>query len=73
MNIYAGIARKIPQKQEQPPKLDINKRNILEVNINNKNEFFEDGKTIQLKNLKQTVIDFIDNGGGLGIYKKPCD
>jgi len=73
MNVDAGISRKIPQKQEIPPKLDINERNILEVNINKNNDLFVDGKTIQLKELKQIAINFIDNGGGLDINKNKCD
>jgi biopolymer transport protein ExbD len=73
MNVDAGISRKIPQKQEKPTNIDVNERNILEVNINQKNELFVDGKTIQLKELKQIAINFIDNGGGLDINNKPCD
>ena len=73
MNVDAGISRKIPQKQETPPKMDINERNILEVNINKNNDLFVDGRTIQLKELKQIAINFIDNGGGLDINKTPCD
>jgi len=73
MNVDAGISRKIPQKQEIPPKIDINERNILEVNINKNNALFVDGKTIQLNELKQIAINFIDNGGGLDINKNKCD
>ena len=73
MNVDAGISSKIPQKQENPPEIDINKRNILEVNINKNNALFVDGKTIQLKELKQIAINFIDNGGGLDINKNKCD
>ena len=73
MNVDAGISSKIPQKQENPPEIDINKRNILEVNINKNNALFVDGKTIQLKELKQIAIDFIDNGGGLDKNKTTCD
>ena len=73
MNVDAGISSKIPQKQENPPEIDINKRNILEVNINKNNALFVDGNTIQLKELKQIAINFIDNGSGLDINKKPCD
>ena len=65
--------RKIPQKQENPTDLDINERNILEVNINKNNQLFVDGKIIQLKELKQIAINFIDNGGGLDINKNNCD
>ena len=73
MSVDAGISKKIPQKQENPTDIDINERNILEVNINKKNELFVDGKTIELKELKQIAINFIDNGGGLDINKNSCN
>ena len=73
MNVDAGISRKIPQKQEIASEIDINERNILEVNINKNNALFVDGKTIQLNELKQIAINFIDNGGGLDINKNNCD
>ncbi|WP_158841165.1 ExbD/TolR family protein [Polaribacter sp. L3A8] len=73
MTVDSGIARKIPEKQKNPTDLDINERNILEVNINKNNQLFVDGKIIQLKELKQIAINFIDNGGGLDINKNNCD
>ena len=73
MSVDAGISKKIPQKQENPTDIDINERNILEVNINKNNELFVDGKTIELKELKQIAINFIDNGGGLDISKNSCN
>jgi biopolymer transport protein ExbD len=73
MNVDAGISKKIPQKQENATDIDINERNILEVNINKKNQLFVDGKIIPLTDLKQITMNFIDNGGGLDINKKACD
>ena len=73
MSVDAGISKKIPQKQENLTDIDINERNILEVNINKKNELFVDGKTIELKELKQIAVNFIDNGGGLDINKNNCN
>ena len=73
LTVDAGIARKIPPKEKIPQNIDVNERNVLEVNINRKNELFVDGKTIPLKELKQIAINFIDNGGGLDINKKPCN
>ena len=72
LQVDAGIARKIPQKQETSP-INLNERNILEVNLNKNNELFVDGKIIKLSELKQIAINFIDNGGGLDINKKTCD
>ncbi|MGJ8743701.1 ExbD/TolR family protein [Polaribacter sp.] len=73
MNIDVGIASKLPQKQEEPSKIDIHKRNILEVNINKNNDLFVDGKRIEVKALKQIAINFIDNGGGVDVNQNPCD
>ena len=72
MQVDAGIARKIPKKQETPP-IDINERNILEVNINKNNELFVDGNVVKLSELKQIAINFIDNGAGVDINKNICD
>lgn len=73
LSVDAGIARKIPPKEKIPQNIDVNERNVLEININRKNELFVDGKTIPLKELKQIAINFIDNGGGLDINKKTCN
>ena len=73
MSVDAGISSKIPPKQETPPIIDINERNILEVNINKNNALFVDGNTIPFKDLKQVAINFIDNGGGLDINKNKCN
>lgn len=72
LQVDAGIARKIP-KQQETPSINLNERNILEVNLNKNNELFVDGKIIKLSELKQITINFIDNGGGLDINKKTCD
>lgn len=73
MNVDAGISRKIPPKEEIPSDMLVNEKNILEVNINKNNEIFADGRIVQLDELKQIAIDFLDNGGGLDNNKKSCD
>ena len=73
MNVDSGILRKIAKKNEKQPEIKIKEKNILEVNINKNNELFVDEKIIQLKELKQIAIDFIDNGGGLGTNNTSCD
>ncbi len=72
LQVDAGIARKIPKKQETPP-IDINERNILEVTINKNNQLFIDGNVVKISELKQIAIDFIDNGAGVDINKNICD
>ena len=73
MNIDSGINRKIAAKPKDKSKIEMKEKNILEVNINLKNEIFVDGKVVQLEDLKQIGIDFIDNAGGLDTNQKPCD
>jgi biopolymer transport protein ExbD len=73
MNVDSGINRKIPEKQEIAESIIIKNKNILEVNINLKNELFVENEVIQLKNLKQIALDFIDNGAGLDKNNKQCD
>ena len=73
MNVDSGIIRKIPEKQEIAESMIIKNKNILEVNINLKNELFVENEVIQLKDLKQIAIDFIDNGAGLDKNNQQCD
>ena len=73
MDVDSGINRKIAKKEEVPQDIFIKEKNILEVNINYKNELFVDDEIIQIKDLKQLAINFIDNGGGLDSNKQPCD
>lgn len=72
MDVDNGILRKIPPKQDEPIHFDINARNILEIDINKNNELFVDDKVIHISDLKEIAINFIDNGVGLDINKKPC-
>lgn len=73
MNVDSGIMRKIAEKPIDNRVIDIKEKNILEVNINFNNELLVDEKIVQLKDLKQIAIDFIDNGAGLDANQKPCD
>tara|TARA_R110001606_G_scaffold55599_1_gene135315 strand:- start:18120 stop:18725 length:606 start_codon:yes stop_codon:yes gene_type:complete len=73
MNVDSGIIRKIAEKPIDNHIIDIKEKNILQVNINLNNELLVDEKIVQLKDLKQIAIDFIDNGGGLDSNQKPCD
>jgi biopolymer transport protein ExbD len=72
MEVDSGILRKIPQKQAIVKPIFIKEKNILEVIINKNNELFVEGEIIELKNLKQIAIDFIDNGGGFDKNGNPC-
>ena len=71
MNVDSGVSKKLSEKP--PPNYEppiIKQKNIFEVNINRKNELMVEGDRMQLKDLKEAAIKFIDNGGGIG---KPGD
>jgi len=58
----AGLYRMLPSTTPSPP-IDVKERNILEVSINNENQLMVDGKEMALADLRQTTIEFVDNGG----------
>lgn len=72
MDIDSGILRKIPEKQKEPQIIDVHARNILEVTINKNNEIYVEDEVVDINNLKKITLNFIDNGGGLDLDKKPC-
>jgi biopolymer transport protein ExbD len=58
-----GIARQLPPKEDvvDPPK--IKEKNLFIVNVNKSNQLLVEEKLMDLKNLRQAAIDFLDNGG----------
>ena len=67
LNVDSGISKKLSEKPPpdyKPP--IIKEKNIFEVNINRNNELLVEGELMDIKNLKDAAIEFIDNGGGLG-------
>lgn len=59
----AGLDRMLPRVQDPPPIVDIHKRNILPVLIDEKGKLLVDGELIDLIDLRATTISFLDNGG----------
>jgi len=59
----AGLNRKLPpiQEDQEPPPLK--KKNIFQVLINQQNDILVEEKEMELKDLRQAAIEFIDNGG----------
>jgi len=67
MNVDSGISKKLSEKPPPdyvPP--IIKEKNIFEVNINRNNELLVEGELMDIKDLKEAAIKFIDNGGGVG-------
>ncbi|MGJ8744107.1 ExbD/TolR family protein [Polaribacter sp.] len=67
MNVDSGVSKKLSEKPPAdyvPPV--IKEKNIFEVNINRNNELLVEGERMDVKNLKEAALAFIDNGGGEG-------
>lgn len=67
MNVDSGVSKKLSEK----PPIDyvppiIKKKNIFEVNINRNNELLVEDERMEMKDLKDAALKFIDNGGGIG-------
>ena len=66
----SGLNRKLPPIEETEPPI-IKQKNIFQLEVNRKNQLFlkaagDDGRVIDLKDLRQLTVDFLDNGGGTG-------
>jgi biopolymer transport protein ExbD len=67
MNVDSGISKKLsekPPKDYVPPK--IKEKNIFVVVINRNNELLVENERMDIKDLKDEALKFIDNGGGIG-------
>lgn len=63
----SGINRKLPPWQEEevePPV--IKQKNIFQVIVNRNNELLVEDELMELSDLRQAAVEFLDNGGGVG-------
>ncbi len=63
----SGISRKLPPPQEEnvePPILK--EKNIFVVELNKNNDLLVEETPMELKDLREAAIKFLDNGGGSG-------
>jgi biopolymer transport protein ExbD len=68
----SGITRKLPpidDSNEDPPPLK--ERNIFIVLVNANGDLLVEDEIMDINNLRQSAIDFLDNGGGTG--DEACD
>jgi len=64
-----GIVRKLPNKCEAPPCIaDFHERNVLRIALNRNGELMVNDDLSLIKDLKDMLIEFIDNNGD-----KSCD
>ena len=74
MDIDTGISRKLPEKQDpniKPPILK--EKNVFEVLVNRNNDILIEGdQYMQIADLREATIKFIDNGGGTDENGEEC-
>ncbi len=79
MDVDSGVSKKLAEKTEIQPEVIKKEKNIFEVSINRNNQLFVEGEIMELEQLKDAAVKFLDNGGGLGNPPegqeegKPCD
>jgi len=68
----SGISRKLPewQPEEQDPPV-IKERNIFQVLVNANNQLLVEDEEMEIGELRQAAVEFLDNGGGTG--SEACD
>lgn len=68
----SGISRKLPewQPEEQDPPV-IKERNIFQVLVNANNQLLVEEEEMEIEELRQAAVEFLDNGGGTG--EEACD
>jgi Biopolymer transport protein ExbD/TolR len=68
-----GILRSLPpidDSETEPP--IIKQKNLFTVLINRNNQLLVEEEEMQLKDLRQAAIDFLDNGGGTNAEGESC-
>lgn len=78
MDVDSGISRKLPEKSEETPQVIIKEKNVLDIVVNRNNQLLVENEFVQVTDIRQLAIDFLDNGGGMstGTSDKPaapCD
>ncbi len=69
-----GIARQLPPIEpptEKPPV--IKQKNLFIVNVNKEDQLLVEEKLMEVKNLRQAAIDFLDNGGASSGTAEYCN
>jgi len=63
IGVDQGMNRLLPRYEVDPPVPPINERNLLTVLVNKDNQLLVNNKLLDIKDLRQTAIDFIENNG----------
>ena len=70
----SGIGRQLPPKE--PPtdeQVKIKEKNLFIVNVNREDQLLVEEKLMDLKDLRQAAIEFLDNGGAPAGSPEYCD
>ncbi|MCH1547777.1 MAG: biopolymer transporter ExbD [Flavobacteriaceae bacterium] len=67
----SGISRKLPPMEESEEDVIIKQKNIFTVILNGKDQLLVEDEVMDLEDLRESAIEFLDNGGGTGEDK--CD
>lgn len=70
----SGIGRQLPPKE--PPRdeqVKIKEKNLFIVNVNREDQLLVEEKLMDLKDLRQAAIEFLDNGGAPAGSPEYCD
>ena len=62
----SGISRKLPPMEENEEDVIIKQKNIFTVLLNGKDQLLVEDELMDITDLKQAAIEFLDNGGGSG-------
>tara|TARA_R110002072_G_scaffold142804_2_gene288282 strand:+ start:1784 stop:2404 length:621 start_codon:yes stop_codon:yes gene_type:complete len=68
-----GIARQLPPNEEIEDPPIIRQRNLFVVNVNKNDQLLVEEELMELKNLRQAAIDFLDNGGAAAGSPEYCN
>ena len=62
----SGISRKLPPMEESEEDVVIKQKNIFTVLLNGKDQLLVEDELMVLEDLRESAIEFLDNGGGTG-------
>ena len=62
----SGISRKLPPMEESEEDVVIKQKNIFTVLLNGKDQLLVEDELMVLEDLRESAIEFLDNGGGNG-------
>lgn len=59
----SGLNRKLPPIEDAPEDIPVKEKNIFLVMVNRNNQLLVNNELMELRDLKQAAVDFIDNNG----------